>query len=153
MTESDFKEYFNRYYQLLCNYINSYVNDLSLAEDIVQDVFYKIWRDDDSSKPLPYLMKSAKNKMLEYIRKNDRNKSRELNYSQYSDDEAEAIRLEKIDKMNTLVRQLPPKTKEIFILNKYNGITYVQIAKQLNISVKTVENQMSRAFKFIRKNW
>ena len=56
----------------------------------------------------------------------------------------------RIERLYTYVRQLPPKCQQVFILSKMNGLTYREIAEELNISIKTVENQIGRALHLLR---
>ena len=66
------------------------------------------------------------------------------------DSEEIAMKYEMLEKLNSSIRQLPPKCQQVFKLGKINGLTYAEISEELNISVKTVENQMSRALKLLR---
>jgi RNA polymerase sigma-70 factor (ECF subfamily) len=154
--ETDFNIFFEQNYKLLSNYINSYVNSMSLAEDIVQEVFIKLWEKNAGELDIAYVMKSCKNKMIEIIRKEVALKNREKNYAEGlldDDSDENTLKYVKIHRLNTLIRQLPPKTQEVFILNKYKGLTYSQIAEMKNLSEKTIENQMGNAFKYLRSNW
>ena len=66
-----------------------------------------------------------------------------------NEDEIEKLML--IEQIYVSIRQLPPKCSEVFTLSKVNGLTYSQIAEKMNISVKTVENHMSKALKIMRE--
>lgn len=154
MNEADYKLFFYQNYKLLCNYIYNLTHDMALAEDIVQDVFIKVWEKDMSPIEFAYVIKSCKNKLLEHLRKEKALKKRETGYTELQVPEEEnPDKYVKINRLNTLIRQLPPKTQEVFILNKFNGLTYSQIAELKNLSVKTIENQIGQAYKFVRSNW
>jgi RNA polymerase sigma-70 factor (ECF subfamily) len=152
---------FENHYSALCNLSYRFVGDIDKAEDIVQDVFVKIWDDRASIDPnrnvksLIYTM--VKNHSLEILRREGiGNKIRQnLNISDSHDpflvDEEKIEKYQLLDQIYVSIRQLPPKCGHIFTLSKVNGLTYIQIAGQLNISVKTVENHMGKALKLLRE--
>lgn len=143
----------------MCNYVFQIVQDHAVSEDIVQDVFVHLWKQRDSltiSDSLNnYLVAACKNKALEYLRKKKRRTEAETGVDVLPDiskgigDEANTIWLR--EKIYCSIRQLPPKCEEVFRLSKLEGLTYAEIARRLNVSVKTVENHMAQAFKRLRK--
>ena len=156
MKDTRFKYFFDNHYQLLCNYIMRLGADYDTSEDVAQEVLLKLWQQKGPFE-LAYALTCCKNKWIDWCRKTSSDKVRSekwetLNHNHESQEELDAEFI-KINKLNTLVRQLPHKTKEVFIMNKINGLTYSQIAERRNISVKTVENQISVALKFLRENW
>lgn len=150
---------FYEYYDWLCNYVYNLCNDQSLAEDIVQDAMVNLWEKRKSTiittSLKNYLFKTCHNQFLQHIR------SQKIQF-----DTLDKIRWEvisevtlendlfdfKMEKLNRLIDQLPPRCKEIFIQNKLEKKKYKQIALNMGISVKTVENQMSKALHFLRAN-
>ncbi len=154
-----FEIIFKKYYQQLCAFAYNFMEDLQDAEEIVQDVFVDIWNNNKINIKISlkaYLYTSVKNKCLnkkkhilvreEYKEENKKN----LEQSNFNTDQKiEASELER--KIRNLIEKLPLKRQKIFILSRYNGLKYKEIAKKMNISVKTVENQMSSALKFLRK--
>ena len=161
MTKQDFKELFEQYYNPLCNFANSILYDSTKAEDAVQDVFVKMWQKKDTVGGLEnvksYLFQATKNKCIEYLRKlkldkklSEENESRlEMSSSINTDDEAEKYVLK--EKLFNSIRQLPPKCRNVFTMSKINGLTYSEIAEELDISPKTVENQIGRALRLLRE--
>ncbi|GAA3604397.1 RNA polymerase sigma-70 factor [Flavivirga amylovorans] len=154
-----FKLLFEAYYDKLFVYINGFTNDSFLTQDIIQDTFVKLWNRRDSLKleqsVTGYLYKTAYNTFCNNYR-DQRKESKMLDSLTYekitnllSEDTDE--RLAKIERIKAVIEKLPPKTLRVFKMSKYQGYKYHEIAKELNISIKTVENQMTRAFAFIRK--
>ena len=155
---SEFREAFEEYYNPLCNFGKYFLDDDEAIEDIVQEVFLHIWKKREelqlTSDLKSYLFQATKNKVFETLRKN---KSYENLIAEYdrnkrlsAEEDVLANRLLKLERINKSLRHLPPKCKEVFVLHKYKGLTYAEIAEQQNISVKTVENHMLKAIKLIR---
>jgi RNA polymerase sigma-70 factor (ECF subfamily) len=150
---------FSEYYDWLCNYVFNLSGNRLLAEDIVQDAMVILWEKRQtiliSTSLKNYLFKTCHNQFLQHIRKE------KIQYDTLDKIRWDAIAeatLEneaydyKLEKLNKLIDQLPPRCKEIFIKNKLEKKKYKEIALDLGISIKTVENQMSKAFLFLRKN-
>jgi len=138
-----------------------YLRDDKAAEDVVQDVFVKFWvkrNDVDRDKNIKsFLFQSTRNRAIEIIRRN-KVESKYLGSLQDIDDwqneDLEEVSDQYIlmEKLNNSMRQLPPKCQEVFRMGKLKGLTYREIANTLNISIKTVENQMGRALRLLRQN-
>ena len=144
------------YYQSLCVYAQSLCNDHNMAEDIVQNVFVKIWVKRKKINPdlsiKSYLYKSVYNEFINQYRKNKPVIFLEKKYFEAIDlvvdiepEELESL----IILMNIEIENLPSKCKEIFLLNKKEGLTHTEISEYLNISIKTVEGHITRAFKIL----
>ena len=144
------------YYQNLCAYAQSLCQDHALAEDIVQNVFVKVW--DKRKKINPdlsiksYLYKSVYNEFIDQYRKNKPVIYLEKKYYEAIDlvVDIEPEELDNLIKlMNIEIENLPSKCKEIFLMNKKEGLTHTEISEYLNISTKTVEGHITRAFKIL----
>ncbi len=159
-----YKYVFSTYYEYLCNYIFKLSNDYSLSEDIVQETILTFWEKRERivirSSLKSYLFRSCHNHFLQHIRKRkvafdflDKIKWEELfnSYMENSPKEQEDYQL-KIDRLHALINKLPPRCKEIFLKNKFEKKKYTEIADDMNISIKTVEAQMSKALHFLRQN-
>lgn len=160
-TKEDFKKAFDQLYNPLCNFSASILNDEAGAEDVVQEVFVRLWNKRNeiniSGDFKSYVFQAVKNKSLEVLRK----KKSDLNRIQMAANVAYVERDSPIEremqnfmlkeKLYNSLRQLPPKCREIFEMSKLEGLTYVEIADVLKISTKTVETQMSRALKILRE--
>ncbi len=161
MDKSTFKGLFDDHYRPLCNVAFRISGDLDMAEDIVQDVFLKIWNQQDllnANKNIKsYMYTMVRNHALEIIRRQQIGAriTDEILYlhSEANSDPIEDNEIEKyliLDKIYISIRQLPPKCAQVFTLAKVNGLSYSQIADDMHISVKTVENQMGKALKLLR---
>jgi len=154
-----FTQIFERYYAPLVAYINQYTHDFSEAEDLVQNCFTIIWEKRErltiSTSVKSYLYSTAYNLYIDAYRKNrkislylDSLKSEALN--EIVSESAEDLK-KQLEVLNKAIEALPPKCREIFILNKKEGLSYKDIARQLDISVKTVEAQIRIALIKIRE--
>lgn len=152
------KVLFYQNYPTLCHVAYQYVMDQFIAEDIVQETFIKFWENNRSDLPDKeagyYLTRAVKNNSISYLRKKVEHVSLYDNtgsVNELSDeDESEQLNRERIDQLETAIQQLPPRCKEVFLLCKMEQKKYREIAIMLNISVKTVENQMTKAVAFLR---
>ena len=148
----------NDYYNNLCGYANLFTKDPSKSEDIVQNVFVKLWvyrKKIDSNIPIKrYLHKSVYNEFIDQYRKNKSVISLEEKHlrtiNTIIDDNS--FDIEKLmTRVNNEIEKLPEKCKKVFILNKKEGLTHDEIAEYLQISKKTVEGHITRAFKILNQ--
>ncbi len=160
LDKNRFKEVFKKYYNPLCNFASTIVNDHKMAQDVVQDVFTKLWDKREKvtidSNEKSYLFQAVKNRSLEMLRK--RKSDMKVSTADFNDinlgnsgieEEAKNYMLKEF--LYKSIRQLPPKCQKIFVMNKVNGLTYNEIALDLDISVKTVENQIGKAYRKLRE--
>ncbi len=146
------------YHHKLCVYASNLIHDDSAAEDIVQNVFVTIWKkrqklkDDFSIKN--FLYRSVHNEFIDQYRKNKSVLTLQKKYIDALEsiiEENEDFHLEKMMKsVEDAIKKLPPKCKMIFVLSKKEGLTNLEISEHLNISIKTVENQITKAFSDLR---
>ena len=155
-----FEELFRSFFPSQVLFAQKYVPDQDTAKEIVHNVFLNLWekrQQVDAGSPMKsYLFTSVHNRCLNYIRdqkKFDRDETRfqRLDSTEFSDgvDRLEEQELEQ--RIYDALQALPEKCKEVFMLNRFEGLKYAEIAEKLNISVKTVETQMSRALKILRE--
>ena len=144
------------YYAKLCVYAHSLTSDRPGAEDIVQNVFVDVWAKRKNINPdlslRNYLYRSVYNGFIDQYRKNKPVIYLEKKYLEALDTvvEAEQTNLDELmAKVNKEIEKLPPRCKEIFLLNKKEGLTHTEIAEHLNISTKTIEGHMTRAFRIL----
>lgn len=137
------------------------MNDMEDAEDIVQETFYRIWKNrielDENKSIQSYLFTSIRNSCLNILQhKKTENQYARLMATVYLNnlDEVsphESLVAEDIEKdFHNALEKLPSQCRKIFELNRLDGLKYHEIAEKLNISTKTVETQMSRALVKIR---
>jgi RNA polymerase sigma-70 factor (ECF subfamily) len=144
---------------MLCNSANYYLKDLDKSEDVVQGVFVKFWgkrKDIQIEISLKaYLFQAVKNSCLNEL-KHEKVKAKYKDYVLYmeKEEDVEEQNLESAD-LEELIHQkieaLPEKRKVIFLLSRTEGLKYSEIAERLNISIKTVETQISLALKYLRE--
>jgi len=155
-----FERLFLMYYNPLCRFVNKYLNSTELSEDVVQEVFAKIWENREDwvlkTSLQSYLYKACKNKALDHI-KHIKVKQRYLQENsdqEITDNGLASDPLEKSDFIRDVqkaIEQLPKRSKLIYKLHRQDGLTYREISEVLEISQKTVESQMSIALKTLRK--
>ncbi len=145
------------HYQKLCVYANSLIRNLFAAEDIVQNVFVRLWeqriklKSDQSLKS--FLYKSVYNEFIDQYRKNQSLSTLEKSYfdalnAVVLDDDTETFE-RVMSVINREIQNLPPKCKEVFILSKKEGLTNAEIADYLKVTVKAVEAQITKAFSLL----
>jgi RNA polymerase sigma-70 factor (ECF subfamily) len=149
----------DHYHKSLCAFAQTLINDHALAEDIVQNVFLKTWifrkKLDSQFSLKSFLTKSVYNEFLSSYRNDRAVTLLEKNYMEALNQIVEDTDEAAIRKMITLVQNemqnLPPRCKRVFNLSKEDGLTNIEIAEYLNISNKTVEAQITKAYKILRK--
>ena len=154
-----FESLFHRFYAGLTHYAESLVRKEEIAEEVVQDVFYNIWKNRDSLRIQrtwkSYLYRAVYNNSMMHLRKTRREFLLEDTTSSdlagsYADPSESMEYHEISDLVNQTLASLPERTREIFRLNREEGKKYREIAEELSISVKTVEANMGKALKALR---
>lgn len=154
-----FESIYAEYYKKLCVFLLGYCDDKSIVEDVVQDVFLKLWsnREDFNVKTSisGYLYKASYNTLMS--RHRNLNKNNKLLSSYYytamiQNTETDSINEdERLKKLDDCINTLPPRCKQVFFENKIVGLKYNQVAKKLNVSLKTVEGHISRALSYLKE--
>jgi RNA polymerase sigma-70 factor (ECF subfamily) len=156
-----FEGLFRQYYQMLCSYAIRFVGDGDAAEEIVQDLFFKLWEKrhalEIKTSVKSYLFSAVHNRCLKFIEHRSveqRYRSYYLQHESEIDNEpAETASLNELQGViNRTLDSLPERCGRIFRLNRFEGLKYQEIAVKLSISVKTVEANMGKALKLLRKN-
>ena len=156
--ERAFQTVFRKYYALMCNYASQILDNKELAEEIVQDMFVKIWEKRQilviETSVKNYFFRSVRNHCLNQIQHEKIKKQyagRVLESArQEIDPEQYFIEVDLIRRIEESIASLPPKRREIFRLSREQGMKYREIAEALSISEKTVEAQMGLALKHLR---
>jgi RNA polymerase sigma-70 factor (ECF subfamily) len=154
-----FKSLYQRYSKKIYFFSLKYLGNNIEAEELVQSVFINVWEKrnylDPTNSVKSYIYKAAANYIYNYLKK----KSIHARFvdSQINKDEVltnltyEQVLFNDLEKsINSIVGILPPQQQKIFQLNRNEGLTNDEIASKLDLSVRTVENQMYRALKTIR---
>jgi len=156
---SALKELFEAYYPMVCQAIRRFVQDTSTCEDLAQEVFLRFWQkrnkiNIDSNLPA-YIRRMAINEALAYHRRNKRFQDEEFTPGMEHDTdpgaEEQYLHGELKDNITAAIDTLPPKCRMVFKLSRFEELTYKEIADKMDISVKTVENQMSKALRVLRE--
>ena len=155
-----FEQLFRQYYSPLCWYATSIVGNWEVAEEIVEELFYIIWKEKEKLNIFrsvkSYLYTAAWNGCLQHQRQ--RQKDEELQkkmsqatpaYTSSPEDEAEFEDLQRV--VDRCLTRMSERCRSIFILHRDEGLKYAEIATRLGISVKTVEANMSKALALLRK--
>ena len=154
--EDPFRELFNTYYEGLCQYAFTILRDMDEAEDIVQAMFIKIW-EKRQSLTITHTIKSYLNKAIYHqcINQFEHRAVREK-YQELSLIENSGIQLPEVfpneleDRIVTAINSLPKQCRTIFMMSRYQEMKYSEIAKALELSVNTIENQISKALRILR---
>lgn len=157
--ERDFEQLYVAYYEKLCIYLLNYTSDKKRIEDVVQDTFVSVWKKRDDIKVTEsvksYLYRSVYHKLIDTVRQTKRT---DMMLSEYyhtallraadSDTDYKTHRLQQLDEC---IDMLPLRCKNVFLANKISGKKYQQVADDFEISLKTVEGHITRAFKLIKE--
>ena len=155
-----FEMIFKTYYQPLCNYAYSFVHDRDEAEEIVQTTFLSVWEEKHNLaihtgvKPYLYAMvRNAALNVLKHEKIKQQHATVELAVAERSTESVTrtVIASELEDHIYKALNKLPEQCRLVFKLSRFEELKYAEIAEQLNISVKTVENQMGKALKIMRE--
>ena len=158
--DNTFEQVFKMYYKNLHSYVCGILKEETYAEEIVQQVFFKLWDKADAisiSGPVAaYLYRAVHNESLNYL-KHQKVKSAHRMHVAYSMKDAvenapktlQAKELEK--KIQESLNELPEQCRTIFQMSRFEDMKYREIADALGIAIKTVENQMGKALKILRE--
>lgn len=144
---------FRNYYRPLCLYALHYLHNAELAEDVVQDCFVHLLEQAvEPQNARAWLYTIVRNHCIDLLRRKHPiigDASADAYLDNLSDEEAQERSVNEAALWET-VDQLPVRQREVLLMAKRDGCTYVEIADRLGISVKTVEHLMSRALKKLR---
>jgi RNA polymerase sigma-70 factor (ECF subfamily) len=158
--EHAYELFFHKSYLRLCQFANKFLNNPVESKEVVQDVFINLWENRELIDPeeslLSYLFKIVQNKCINKLHhKKVETKYAEVYKLVYADHRSispadSLLALELSEHINKVVAGLPPQCRKIFELSRYDGQRYSEIATTMNVSVKTVEAQISKALKILR---
>lgn len=155
----NFKVRFQKYYPRLCSMAAGYVMDRDDAEDIVQDLFISVWNKGKDTLPegefAAYMTTAVRNSCISFLRKKQEGtvSIEENRIAAEAIDDSDGYgdgEMTPEAHLHNALGTLPPKCKDIFLLAKLHGMKYKDIAAKLELSEKTVENQMTKAMKLLR---
>jgi len=154
---------FERYYQAMCRFMATIVSDYVWVEELTADIFVRLWQGRNHlmvHDVKSYLFAAARNQAYQAIKQKQGKRQLPVQGMDHVSDgdtahnqnpEQAMISTEQVQQIEDLVNVLPPRCKEVFYLSRVEQFSYQQIATQLNISEKTVENQMGKALRLLRR--
>ena len=154
-----YEKVFQTYYRPMTAYAFRFLGNLPDSESIVQDVFLRLWQKRGeimiTSSLMHYLFRSVKNHCINFL-EHERIKTRYQTFVIQNDNDRNDYNeffpeLDIMNRIETAIATLPPKRQEIFRLAREEGLKYREIADKLELSVKTVETQMTLALKQLRE--
>jgi len=158
--EQVFETIFRTYYERLCNYANTILNDMDEAEEMVQSAFLNVWEKHDTleihTSVKSYLYRAVHNSCLNRVkhykvRKTYGDSVKNQTELLHDDASQDLVGRELDSIVANAIDSLPDQCKLVFKLSRFENLTYAEIAEQLGISVKTVENHMVKALKVLRE--
>lgn len=153
-----FKQLFANFFAPLCVYAHRFIDDFTICEDTVQDVFFNLWSRRKSliikTSAQNLLVTSVKNSCIDYLRRKEvENKYMTIQTGEedgWCDTEALYAVSELEENLTKALAQLPDKIRIVFEMNRFQDLTYTEIAQHEGISTKTVEAYMTKALKHLR---
>lgn len=151
-----------RYYDLLCRSAFKRLQDESIVEELVQDVFINLWNKaaelDHDGNIKSYLFATLRNKVLHEIRASIAIARHAVILAQqdnvYAPDAMELLHTKDLEqKFQSVVQELPPQCREAFTLSRFENLSYKSIAERMDISVNTVEKHIGKALSILRKSF
>ena len=150
---------FEAYYSYICRAVYKIIPDRVLVEDLAQEVFLELWRKRNqlrvTSSLKAYLRRAAVNKALNYIRDERVKLTDEERAPEQKATQAGALQQMQVKELQQVIDKavdsLPDRCRIVFVLSRFEDMTYNEIAEQLGISIKTVENQISKALRTLRE--
>ena len=158
--EYAFELLFKEYYEALTRFAWRYVKSKAVAEGLVQDVYSDIWEDREelelNGSIRPYLYRVVRNHSLNYLKHQEVERKYDPLWMEQKEAPMVIYRDEKREKqiqkaIERAVEDLPERSKMTYKLHRHDGLTYQEIAEVMDVSVKTVESQMTRTLKILRE--
>lgn len=154
---SAFTTFYTQFFQKLILESEKHVKDVFVAEEIVQDVFLKIWENPENLTEVrllkPYLYRSVINASINHINRQKNIEQHHLKIAAAYTDQ-EMLNLDEENELVVLLHQeinkLPPQCQKVFKMNRFEHLKYKEIAEKLMISERTVENHIATALKLLR---
>lgn len=154
MTAREFTLIYRKLYMPLCMYALRMTENTALAHDTVQGSFMRVWdmiRDGHKIEALDrYMYRTVRNAAIEQLRNEGHYTSMPENIDEVTAEDIDTA--ERDARLWHAIDSMPPRRREIFLLSRRDGLTYAEIADELDLSVKTVENQIAKATASLRTN-
>jgi RNA polymerase sigma-70 factor (ECF subfamily) len=158
--EGAFKSFFTMFYGDIYRFLFKYLSNSNDAEDLCQETFVRFWQQrdsiDTSSFPRAYLYKIAKNLAFNFSTRKPPSVSydQDLRIVSYagSDPHKDFENKNLLEECRKVINELPERCRMTFILSRYEGLDYSEIAETMGVSIQTVKNQMSKAINYLKDN-
>ena len=166
LNSEDFARTYKAYFTKLVRFSQAYILSKQDAENIVQDTFLYLWENSDVAESIydikAFLFTLVKNRCIDFLRKQTSSKTQPISSVEESELQLKLYALQKFDEnifiepniestIENAIQSLPEKCREIFVLSRFEGLRYKEIASRLNISTNTIEGQISIALKKLRE--
>jgi len=157
--KESFSLLFKRYYKDLVLFGGTFLVDKETCEDIVQQVFLKLWEDRETlfikTSLKSYLLKSVQNACFDEIKHKSVVREHEdyvqsSSLSEYIDTENYILYSDLQKHLKEALEKIPPQYREPFEMNRFEGLKYIEITEKLNVSQRTIEERISKAIKLLR---
>ena len=153
-----FEVNFRKHYSPLCGFAYTKLQSSALAEEIVQEVFVKLW---DKRKSLDityfksYLYTSVNNAVMNHFKHEKVKQEYQTEMKVVADDSTDddTVEFDELQsKLAALIEAMPEQRQKVFKLAKIDGLKYMEVAEKLGVSIKTVENHMGKALSYLREH-
>jgi len=157
LSYSEFKDIFDLYFTSIKNFVYFKVGDTKIAEDLAQDTFVKLWETRSKIKKSTvksYLYTIAGNLTINHLKRNQLNYKfkNQLEINTNNSNPEYLLEMKEYEqKLNQVLSEIPEGSREVFLMNRIEGLKYKEIAENLGLSVKAIEKRISKALQIIRE--
>ncbi len=157
LTAGEFQKLFNELYDPIKNFIYFKTGDTGLSEDLAQDAFIKLWENRGKIKKATvksYLYTIANNTTINHLKRNQlkyKFKNQLEISNEYANPEFQIMLKEYEQKLNDALAKVPEGSREVFLMNRIEGMKYKEIADNLGLSVKAIEKRISKAIHILHE--
>lgn len=158
--EAAFEQLFKTHFRGLHAYAITILKDETLGEEIVQNMFYKLWEKRElieiETSPKAYLYKAVYHDCLNHIKHKKVRSAHAMHVVRHSSGQVEntsgkLLQGELKEHIHAAMNELPEQCRTIFQMSRFEGLKYQEIADEMGLSVKTIENQMGKALRLLRQ--
>ena len=158
MDSGSFKNIFDKYYDNIRNFLYYRSGNIETAEDLVQDVFLRLWENREKIREESvggYLYTIAANLIKNHYRRNEISYHFINSLTQKNNSESPEFLMEMQEfdhRLQQTLAAMPEKSRDVFLMNRIDGLTYGEIADRLQLSIKAVEKRMHKALLFLKEH-
>jgi RNA polymerase sigma-70 factor (ECF subfamily) len=158
MDSGSFKNIFDKYYDNIRNFLYYRSGNIETAEDLLQDVFLRLWENKEKIREESvggYLYTIAANLIKNHYRRNEISYQFINSLTQKNNSESPEFLMEMQEfdhRLQQTLAAMPGKSRDVFLMNRIDGLTYGEIADRLQLSIKAVEKRMHKALLFLKEH-